>query len=78
MWRAWRTELKLDAKSLGLLRLRKYATFQSKSAENTPQLIDLRPIPHRVLDSTSPACTRITREEKLARWRDALASFIDG
>jgi hypoxanthine-DNA glycosylase len=44
----------------------------------SPQLVDLRPIPHRVLDSTSPACARITREEKLARWREALAPFIDG
>jgi hypothetical protein len=29
-----------------------------------------------VLDSTSPACARLTREEKLARWRDVLAPFI--
>jgi hypoxanthine-DNA glycosylase len=42
-----------------------------------PLLAGLRPIPHRVLDSTSPACARLTREEKLARWRDALAPFID-
>jgi hypoxanthine-DNA glycosylase len=44
----------------------------------SPLLVDLRPIPHRVLDSTSPACARITREEKLARWHAALASFIGG
>jgi hypoxanthine-DNA glycosylase len=49
--------------------------FRGKVA---PLLADLRPIPHRVLDSTSPACARVTREEKLARWRDALAPFIDG
>jgi hypoxanthine-DNA glycosylase len=48
--------------------------FRGKVA---PLLAGLRPIPHRVLDSTSPACARITREEKLARWRDALAPFID-
>jgi hypoxanthine-DNA glycosylase len=43
-----------------------------------PSLQKLRLIPQRVLDSTSPACARITREEKLARWRAALAPFIDG
>jgi len=43
-----------------------------------PSLQSLRPIPQRVLDSTSPACARITREAKLARWHAALASFIDG
>jgi G:T/U-mismatch repair DNA glycosylase len=41
-----------------------------------PSLQSLRPIAQRVLDSTSPASARITREEKLARWRDALAPFI--
>ena len=44
----------------------------------SPLLVDLRPIPHRVLDSTSPACARITREEKLAHWRECLAPFIGG
>ena len=39
-------------------------------------LHSLRLIPQRVLDSTSPACARITREVKLARWRDTLAPFI--
>ncbi|MGO9776384.1 MAG: DNA-deoxyinosine glycosylase [Terracidiphilus sp.] len=43
-----------------------------------PLLAGLRPIPQRVLDSTSPACARISREEKQARWRDALAPFING
>ncbi len=43
-----------------------------------PSLQNLRLIPHRVMDSTSPACARITREEKLARWRECLASFIGG
>lgn len=42
-----------------------------------PLLAGLRPIPQRVLDSTSPACARITREEKLFRWRNCLATFID-
>ncbi len=41
-----------------------------------PSLQSLRLIPQRVLDSTSPACARITREVKLVRWRDALAPFI--
>jgi hypoxanthine-DNA glycosylase len=44
----------------------------------SPLFVDLRPIPHRVLDSTSPACARITREVKLAHWRECLAPFIDG
>ena len=44
----------------------------------SPLLVELRPIPHWVLVSTSPACARITREEKLARWRDALVPFIEG
>ena len=47
--------------------------FRGKVA---PLLADLRPIPHKVLVSTSPACARFTREEKLACWRDALAPFI--
>ena len=47
--------------------------FRGKVA---PLLACLPPIPHRVLDSTSPACARLTREEKLARWRDVLAPFI--
>jgi TDG/mug DNA glycosylase family protein len=42
----------------------------------SPLLVDLRPIPHRVLDSTSPACARITREVKLAHWRVALSPFV--
>ena len=42
-----------------------------------PLLAGLRAIPHQVLDSTSPACARITREEKLARWRECLGPFID-
>jgi hypoxanthine-DNA glycosylase len=41
-----------------------------------PSLENLRPIPQRVLDSTSPACARITREAKLARWRECLAPFV--
>ena len=40
-----------------------------------PQLAGLRPIPQAVLDSTSPACARISREEKLARWRKCLRAF---
>jgi hypoxanthine-DNA glycosylase len=43
-----------------------------------PSLQSLRLIPQRVLDSTSPACARITREEKLARWRECLEPFIEG
>ena len=42
-----------------------------------PSLAGLRPIPHQVLDSTSPASARITREEKLLHWRNFLAPFID-
>jgi hypoxanthine-DNA glycosylase len=41
-----------------------------------PQLTEVRPIPQQVLDSTSPACARITREEKLARWREAISPFF--
>jgi hypoxanthine-DNA glycosylase len=41
-----------------------------------PQLTEIRPIAYRVLDSTSPACARISREEKLARWRESLAPFL--
>ena len=43
-----------------------------------PSLQSLRLIPHRVLDSTSPACARITREVKLAHWRECLTPLIDG
>jgi hypoxanthine-DNA glycosylase len=41
-----------------------------------PLLAGLRPIPHRVLDSTSPANARIRREDKLARWRECLKPFL--
>lgn len=41
-----------------------------------PLLADLRPIPHQVLDSTSPACARIRREDKLAHWRECLEPFL--
>jgi len=41
-----------------------------------PLLSGTRPIPQRVLDSTSPANARLTREIKLLRWREALALFI--
>ncbi len=41
-----------------------------------PLLTELRPITYRVLDSTSPACAHISREEKLAHWRESLARFI--
>ena len=44
----------------------------------SPLLVDLRPIPHRVLVSTSPACARISREVKLAHWRECLGPFIEG
>jgi hypoxanthine-DNA glycosylase len=47
------------------------------SRKVAPLLTELRPIPHRVLDSTSPANARVSREEKLLRWRDALAPYID-
>ena len=47
--------------------------FRAKVA---PMLADLHPIPQRVLVSTSPACARVTRAEKLALWRDALAPFL--
>jgi double-stranded uracil-DNA glycosylase len=47
--------------------------FRGKVA---PLLAGLRPIPHKVLVSTSPACARFTWEEKLACWRAALAPFI--
>jgi hypoxanthine-DNA glycosylase len=42
----------------------------------SPLLVDLRPVPHRVLDSTSPACARITGEQKLLRWREAISPLI--
>jgi TDG/mug DNA glycosylase family protein len=42
-----------------------------------PLLGGLRAIPHQVLDSTSPACARILREVKLARWRRVLEPLID-
>jgi hypoxanthine-DNA glycosylase len=41
-----------------------------------PLLAERPLIPQRVLDSTSPACARITREEKLAHWRASLEPFI--
>jgi hypoxanthine-DNA glycosylase len=41
-----------------------------------PSLAGLRPIPRKVLDSTSPASARITREEKLARWRECLKLLV--
>jgi len=41
-----------------------------------PLLADLRAIPFQILDSTSPACARLTREEKLARWREAIEPFL--
>lgn len=41
-----------------------------------PSLAGLRPIPQQVLDSTSPANARLTREEKLARWRKCLNPII--
>jgi hypoxanthine-DNA glycosylase len=37
----------------------------------------LRPVQQQVLVSTSPASARVTREEKFARWREALAPFIN-
>lgn len=46
-------------------------------AKVLPLLADMRLIPRRVLDSTSPACARITREEKLARWREAISPHFD-
>jgi hypoxanthine-DNA glycosylase len=45
-------------------------------AKALPALAGIRLIPQRVLDSTSPANARITREEKLARWRECLKPFI--
>jgi hypoxanthine-DNA glycosylase len=41
-----------------------------------PSLTGIRPIPHRVLDSTSPAHA-IKPEEKLLCWRNCLAPYID-
>ena len=41
-----------------------------------PLLAGLRTIPQRVLDSTSPANARLTREEKLLRWHECLRPFI--
>lgn len=41
-----------------------------------PQLDGLGPIRFEVLDSTSPACARIPREEKLKRWRACLSALI--
>jgi hypoxanthine-DNA glycosylase len=41
-----------------------------------PLLTGLRPIPQAVLDSTSPACARIPREEKLVRWRKCLQTIL--
>ncbi|MGA3080546.1 MAG: DNA-deoxyinosine glycosylase [Terracidiphilus sp.] len=42
-----------------------------------PRFTEVRPIPQQVLDSTSPACARVTRAEKLARWRECLGAFIE-
>ncbi len=42
-----------------------------------PSLTGLRPIPQQALVSTSPASARFTREEKLSRWRECLAPFIE-
>jgi hypoxanthine-DNA glycosylase len=42
-----------------------------------PLLAGVRQIPFQVLASTSPACARMTREEKLARWRSSLILHID-
>ncbi len=47
-------------------------------AKAMPMLAGTRPIPQRVLVSTSPANARLTREEKLLCWRDAISSPIDG
>jgi hypoxanthine-DNA glycosylase len=41
-----------------------------------PSLAGLRPIPLKVLDSTSPAYARVTREEKLLRWRECLKLLV--
>jgi hypoxanthine-DNA glycosylase len=46
-------------------------------AKALPLVAEILPIPQRVLDSTSPACARIPREEKLARWRECLRPFIE-
>jgi hypoxanthine-DNA glycosylase len=45
-------------------------------AKALPLLAGTRPIPQSVLDSTSPANARLTREEKLLRWRECLEPFI--
>ena len=45
-------------------------------AKAMPMLAGTRSIPQRVLDSTSPANARLTREEKLLRWRDCLEPLI--
>jgi hypoxanthine-DNA glycosylase len=42
-----------------------------------PSLVALSPLPQQVLDSTSPANARISREEKLTRWRFALGPFLN-
>jgi hypoxanthine-DNA glycosylase len=42
-----------------------------------PSLKGFRPIPLQVVDSTSPACARISREEKLLRWRQCLMQFLN-
>jgi hypoxanthine-DNA glycosylase len=47
--------------------------FRSKVV---PLLTEFCPVRHQVLDSTSPANARITREEKFFRWRACLAPFI--
>jgi len=40
------------------------------------QLASTRPIQQRVLNSTSPASARLTREEKLLCWREAISPFL--
>jgi hypoxanthine-DNA glycosylase len=45
-------------------------------AKASPLLAGIRPIPQRVLDSTSPANARVTREEKLLRWREAISPYF--
>jgi TDG/mug DNA glycosylase family protein len=41
-----------------------------------PSYSTIEPIPRKVLDSTSPAHSRITRETKLSRWREILVPVI--
>jgi hypoxanthine-DNA glycosylase len=62
----------------------KLICFNGQPAESlfrrkvAPSLAGLRSIPQKVLVSTSPASARIPREEKLSRWRESLAPFIEG